>query len=185
MPAYKMNEQMQLSRDAGFTIFEALAVIVITSILASVLGQVLISAIEISVDHNLRTTAHIDSRRALEMISRDLREWKSQNALSANTIDFQKTIVLLKPVGHDNKYYYGDVRTGYSFDSGRLTFQQDISETWNNQYYVIDSGVLMGSSRFTQTVAGTKTRYGVELLLTVNRQPMRYRTTVFPRVQGG
>jgi len=179
-------DQLKYSRDDGFTLIEVIMAIVLTGILASLFGQVMVTTAEIYADYNLRKDGHLDARRGLEMISHDLREFNAwQNALTSNTIDFTQVEAYQRTFFFTLYTYYDYNRTGYAFNSSRLIYQRADQGSFNNQMYVIDRGVVMGQAAFSSAVAGGKTRITTDVRLLHNGHPFRVRTTIFPRSQGG
>jgi len=172
--------------DAGFTLVELIMGIVLTAILANLFGQVMATTAEMYAKHTLRKNGHIDSRRALEMLSHDLREWNSwQNAATATALDFNQVELYQRTYFFSTYTYYDYNRTGYAFTSNRLIHQRADEGAFSNQIYLIDRNVVMGQSAFTTTVAGTKTRVTADIRILANGQYYRVRTTIFPRRQGG
>jgi len=176
---------LNCKRDDGFTIMEIVIVIIITGILAGLFGQLLASAMKLYTDHNLRKNAHIDTRRAMENLFHDIREWQLWNASPTSTTinfshseKFKRTLLIL------TYFYYDKIHVAYNYSGGQMTYQRD-DGNWNNQYLLIERGVNSGTSRFTEVTEGTIKRIRIEIDLTVNNKPLRMRTTIFPRCQGG
>ena len=173
------------SCDAGYTMIEMLVVLVMTSLLAGMFSQLLITSIEIYTDHNLRKTANIDSRRALDMALRDVREWRSwQTAPTSTSLDFIRICEFKQTVLIFTRYYLDDLRVGFDVSGSQVTYSRNIDGNWSNDYLIIQDGV-QGGTQFSVVSQGGKERVTVVVNLTVNGNPLWLRTTVFPRGQGG
>jgi type II secretory pathway pseudopilin PulG len=169
----------------GYTMIEFLVVIIMTSILAGMFSQMLITSIDIYTDHNLRKTANIDSRRACDMLMRDVREWRSwQAAPTSSSLDFIRITEIKRIVLIITRYYYDDLRVGFDISGSQVTYSRDVDGQWSNDYLIIQSGV-QGGTQFAVVSAGGKERVTMVIQLSVNNKPLWLRTTVFPRGQGG
>lgn len=159
-------------------------VITLVSIMAGLFTNILVSATQIYVDHGQRKTRHIDSRRAMEMISHDIRElnlWVGSP--TATVLEFEHTENFEKVVLWWSDIYYDNFKVKYNLSAPRFTYQNEAG-TYTNQYNVIEGDIVAGSG-FTKTTSGGRDRVKITLQLTVNGKPMRFRTVVFPRKQGG
>lgn len=170
--------------DAGYTLVEMVLVIIMTSILAGLFSELLVSSMEVYTEHNLRKSAHIDAKRSLDAMLHDLREFRTwQAGLSESSVDLNRLKKFKYQFLFITRYYFNNLRLAYNFTGGALTYQSGTEGNWSNQYYLIDSGITSGS--FTLVNAGGKDRITIQFTRMVNGKPMRMRTTVFPRVQGG
>ena len=168
----------------GFTLIEMIVVLMMTSILSGLFAQFLVASSQIYVDHNLRRTGHIDCSRAYEQLSQDVREWQSWTAAStATTLDFRKPTLYEVTILFWSRKYYDRLRVGYNIGGGALTYQRGDFGNWNNLYSLIGSGLGAGTA-FTSTSPGGMQRIKFDVRLTINGNPMRYTTTVFPRSLG-
>lgn len=181
-----MTRSPKYKGDSGFTMIEIVVVIALIGVFTNIFSNILVSAMQIYVNHGERKTRHIDARRALEAMSHDLRELNSwTSSPTATTIDFQQTQTYQRSYFFSTYTYYTNLRTGYTVSAPALIHQRDESSDWANQYYLLEGDVVGGSSRFTRATLGGKDRLTIELYLSILGRPMRYRTTIFPRSQGG
>ncbi len=172
--------------DAGFTMIELIVVIVITSLVAGFFSQTLVSSIEIYQDHNQRKTAHIDARRSFDMVLHDMREWRDwKHSVEADRLEFERINRFERQLLFFSRIYYDDLKVRYDFDTDEMTYRRDNDGDWSNEYYLFRQGVVPGSSQFDLTTTCGTERITLELRLIINGKPMRIRSTVYPRQQGG
>jgi len=165
--------------DRGHTLIEMLVVMIMTSLLAVMFGQILVSSIQIYSNHNQRKTGNIDARRACDMLMNEVRDWRSwDGAPTATKVKFKRIAKLLSGV-----YYYDEFRVTFEFSGGQLTYARENDGKSTNKYILLQDGA--GSSQFSTVTLGTTKRVTIQLVMTVNGRPMQLRTTVFPRLQGG
>ena len=138
---------------------------------------------QIYTDHNLRKTKNIDFRRAFDKISNDLRENKEWiGEPNSNQISFLKFRRVYPDVG--NRRCYSDIRVRFTINEDNLTYRRDEGD-WNAQYLLLSSGLEGDNTSFNRVTEGGVDRLVVNVHFTVNDKPMRMRTTIFPRAQGG
>jgi type II secretory pathway pseudopilin PulG len=194
MQAYK-NTCTKLFREAGgFTILEILMVVLLTGILANIFGNMFVNAIKIYSNQNLRKTGLLDQHRAFDMVSRDLREWKSWNTDPADG-----STVFNFDFNHYQKYkftfliwtyyYYDDIRVAYNLNTTTtksMTYQRDENGQFASQYTIIAVGqVNTNYTGFIEYIYGCKRLPLFQLNMTVGGTQMISRAFIFPRSQGG
>ncbi len=177
------------SNDEGFTIIEIVVVIVITSLLAGVFAQTMVSSIQIYTDHNIRKTSHADFRRSFDMLMHDLREFDMQNQWVVAPTNTQLLFWKYNRFWASRWYYtgpyYSRLRVGYVFmTSGALFYRRD-ETSWNTLYPLINSGLIGGLTSFSNTTEGGVMRLSFSARIRVNDQSLFMRSTVFPRWQDG
>ncbi len=121
-----MLKQGKYRRDSGFTIIEVVVVIAIISIMTNLFTNILVSATQIYVDNGIRKTRHIDSRRVMEMATRDLRElntWTS--AASSMVLDFDQVDNFHRTLLFTTYTHYDLLRTRYNISSPTFTYQNE------------------------------------------------------------
>ncbi len=177
-----------LCADSGFTIIELIVVIVITSLLAGVFAQVMVSSVQIFTNHNIRKTSHADFKRSFDMIMHDLREFDDQNQWVVAPTNTQLLFWKYNRFWASRWYYtgpyYNRLRVGFTLTGGGLTYRRD-ETSWTTQYPLVQSGLIGGVSSFSTTTEGGVTRLTVNARTLVNGQSLIMRSTVFPRWQGG
>ncbi len=179
----RMKKRMVLQNDSGFTLIEIILTIILTSILAGIFAEILTSSIQIYTDHNLRKTKHIDFRRTYDKYARDLREGKQWIGTPSSTqILFWKYRRTFPDVS--GRRCYSDIRVGFTINADDITYRCDESD-WNVQYPLLTVGLEGAGTSFTRVTEGGVDRVVMNIHFTVNDKPMRMRTTVFPRAQGG
>ncbi|MFH0764872.1 MAG: prepilin-type N-terminal cleavage/methylation domain-containing protein [Calditrichota bacterium] len=167
----------------GYTLIEIILVIVMTGLIATIFSEVLVSSIQIYTQQNMRKSSHIDARRTYDMLAHDIHEWDAWNGgQTSSRIDFNKASILQNP--NNMKMYYDSLRIGYQFTGSNLTYQRNDDGLFNNQYSLLTNSVP-GQSSYQVLTQGGKNLVQINVLLTVQGQPMRMRTYVFPRKQGG
>jgi len=173
-----------LKDETGTTLIEIIVVIVITSLLAGVFAETLVSSIQIYHDHNVRSTLHEDFRRAFEMTSHDLREIDSTYiAISSSQLLFRK-FGRIERTSWPYGVYFDNHLIGYVFDGDSFDYRNSASGNWGTQYPLVNQGIDNGSSEFTATTEGGIVRFSIYARAVLNGKTMKMRTTVFPRMQG-
>ena len=171
-----------LADENGFTLIEIILVIIMTGLLAMLFSQTLISSIQIYTDFNVRKTAHIDVRRSFDMLMHDIREWESwYGGQSASEVNFNK----YNKFQYLDEDYYSTLRVGYLFSETQMSHRRNEDGSWNNYYLLLESGVVLGATNFSTQNPGGVTRISAEITMTLLNKPLRMRTTIFPRNQGG
>lgn len=174
------------SKDDGFTLIEIILVIIITGLLAMLFSQTLVSSIQIYNEHNYRKNAHIDLRRSFDMFMHDVREWESwYGGQQPSEINFDKYNRFRYTGWGSNRNYYTTVRVGYRFSGTQMAHRRDEDGSWNNHYLLIYGGIVPGATSFSAQNQGGMLRLSAVITMTVLNKPIRMRTTVFPRSQGG
>ncbi|MFN3821968.1 MAG: prepilin-type N-terminal cleavage/methylation domain-containing protein [bacterium] len=167
----------------GFTLVEIIVVIIITGIVATLFSGLMVSSMKLYTDRNLRFSALIDHRRAIESFQTDLRaKYRWRTSPSATLLDFDRVDYdpNLRPPWF--QIYYQLVRTGYLISGNRLFFKRDEGgTTWSNNYPLVDG---LNNTSFSSGIAGGTERVTIQLAVVVGGKPLRMRTTVFPRNQG-
>jgi len=174
-----------VANDRGFTIMEVIVAIVLTGILANLFGQVMATTAEMYAAFTLRKTAHVDARRALEMMSHDLREWTSWGTASANALIFNQVELYQRTFLFWTYTYYDVNQTGYNFGSNKLIYKRADEGAFTNEMSLIERNVVMSESAFSTATLGGKQRIKVEIRILANGQYFKVRTAVFPRFSGG
>lgn len=174
-----------LGKDEGFTIIEIIMVIILTGILAGLFSQVFVGAIQMYSNHTTRKSALLDARRSVDMFMHDMREWTAfQGTQTTARQDFYNIQVKEGQFFFSTYEYYSTLRVTYQFTNSEMRYQQDADGNYSNQY-VLSENVVVNNSQFVTTSLGGKTRITMMLVKDVYGKPMRMRTTVFPRQQGG
>ena len=192
MDYFSSNRQsisrQKVTDDSGFTIIELIVVIVITSLLAGVFSQTIVSSVQIYTDHNIRKSSHSDLRRSLDMMVHDLREIDRVNqwvvAPTNTQLLFWKSNRFWADVWYYTGEYYSRLRVGYTISGGNLTYRRDEAD-WNTNYPLVQSGLVGGVSTFSTTTEGGVTRITLNARIQRSGQTLSVRSTVFPRYQGG
>jgi prepilin-type N-terminal cleavage/methylation domain-containing protein len=182
------NNRQKVVGDSGFTIIELIVVIVITSLLAGVFSQVIVSSVQIYTNHNIRKSSHDDLRRSFDMMVHDLREFDQTNqwvvAPSNTQLLFWKYNCFWADRWYYTGPYYARLRVGYTIGGADLTYRRDEAD-WNATYPLVQSGLVGGVSIFSTTTEGGVTRINMNARILRNDQMLFMRSTVFPRWQGG
>ncbi|NQU05574.1 MAG: hypothetical protein HQ568_05735 [Calditrichaeota bacterium] len=162
---------------------EIIISIIITGILAGIFAETLTSSVKIYVDHNQRKTKHLDFRRTFDMINTDIREWETWiSAPSSSQILFDKYMRRYPDVGGTPRFW--DRRIGYVVNADNVAHRRE-DNNWNTQYPLIADDLVSAGTSFSTVTEGGVFRIVVNIEFTVNGKPMRMKTTIFPRLQGG
>ncbi len=185
----KNQNKITFGSDSGFTIFEVVIVMVLTSLLAGIFAETMTSSMEIYTQHNFRKTAHIDMKRAMDAMVRDLRscdDWQHASQ-EVDHLHFEK--FNRYQTGGGTTYYDDDDEYQYEFVANsiehRREYTTDRINIWGNKYDLLQDDLNTASSAFTLTDVGGNDLLTIVIYITVNNTPMRMRTSVFPRKQGG
>jgi type II secretory pathway pseudopilin PulG len=164
---------------------ELLLVIIMTSILAGIFAETLSSAIQIYSDHNVRKSALLDARRAIDAVVHDMREFRTwQNAPTNQSLDFTKANMFQATILFWTRQKYDYLRVGYNFDGGSVYYQRNEDGNWSNQYLLMTGGSTVGS-QFSIVNQGGIDRITLEIIMNIEGRPLRFRAAAYPRVQGG
>lgn len=181
-----MFKSIELKSDKGFSLFEIILVIMIMGLMSGIVSQILISATQLYVNHNVRKTSHIDIKRTADMFIHDFRCMTSFNgSQTSSNLDFNRMDLVEESYWFQTRYYYTPVRNGYKFVSNQIRFRTEQDGSFNNEYLLMNSVAMPNTSQFSVTTSGGKQRVSLLLIANTASGPIRIRTTVFPRQQGG
>ncbi len=118
------------------------------------------------------------------MINTDIREWQSwDSAPSSSRILFDKYLRRYPDSwGGDQRFW--NRRVGYVINADNITHRRE-DVRWGTQYPLIEDDLVSAGTSFSTATEGGVFRVVVNVEFTANGKPMRMKTTIFPRRQGG